>query len=70
MTNTDAKRCPRCGGQLFLESESLGNHTNYLWECSLGCSRQFRLDGNPVSYMAAKRRVKVVRELIPASKLV
>ncbi len=57
-------RCPRCGGRLFRESEYRGNRLLCFWECSLGCSRQFGLDGKPMSYRAGERRVRIVRDLV------
>jgi len=65
-SNQQHPRCPRCGGRLFQESESRGNRLLYLWECSLGCSRQFDLMGKPISYQVGEHRVRVVRELVPA----
>ena len=53
-------RCPRCGGRLFEEREFLGRRPFYFWECSLGCSRSFYLDGSPMA-SAGKAREKRVR---------
>ena len=68
MANLSGKspRCSRCGGRLFLSSEYQGRRLNYFWECSVGCSRQFRLDGTPVAYRAGESRVAVPAELILA----
>lgn len=59
-------RCPRCGSRLFQESEFRGNRFLYFWECSLGCSRQFGLDGKLLSRLMGERRVKVVGDLVTA----
>ena len=56
-------RCPKCGSRLFQESEYLGDRLFYFWECSLGCSRQYTLDGKSLSYKAGEHRVRIVREL-------
>lgn len=61
--NHHPPRCPRCEGRLFLESESQGRRLLYFWECSLGCSRQWGLNGKPLCYEPGERGVKVVREL-------
>lgn len=62
--NQQRPRCPRCGSRLFQESESRGSRLLYFWECSLGCSRRFDMEGRPLSYKAGKRRVRVIRESI------
>ena len=55
-------RCPRCEGRLFMDSEFQGRRLLYYWECSLGCSRQWDLNGKPRSYIVSGRRVRVFRE--------
>jgi len=64
--NHHPPRCPRCGNRLFWERELLGDRFVYFWECSLGCSRQYDDRGRERSHVAGKRRVRVVRELVPA----
>jgi len=66
MSNQQYPVCPRCGGRLFRESEFRGSRPTYFWECSLGCSRQFGLDGRPLSNRAGERRVRIVREPLVA----
>jgi len=61
MSSQQSPRCPRCGGRLFRESEFRGNRLVYFWECSLGCSRQFGLDGKLRSHLAGERRVGMFR---------
>ena len=53
--------CSRCGSRLFLESEYRGWRLRYFWEYSLGCSREFNLDGSLIAYPAGARRVRVVK---------
>ena len=65
MSGQQHPRCPRCGGRLFRENEYRGKRLFHFWECSLGCSRQWSLDGKPISYQAGERRVRIVRELVP-----
>jgi len=65
MSSQQRPRCPRCESRLFLESEFQGRRLLYFWECSLGCSRQWGLDGKPLSYQMGERRVRVVHELAP-----
>ena len=65
MSDQQSTRCPRCRGRLFQESESLGNRLLYFWECSLGCSRQFGMDGKLRCHVVGERRVRIVRELVP-----
>ena len=65
MSDQQSPRCPRCGGRLFRESDSLGNRLLYFWECSLGCSRQFGMDGKLRGHVVGERRVRIVRELVP-----
>ena len=59
-------RCPRCGSRLFQESEFRGSRLLYFWECSLGCSRQFNMSGTEMSHMAGTRRIRVIRDPVPA----
>jgi len=65
MSNQQSPRCPRCGNRLFQERELLSGRFFYFWECSLGCSRRFDELGRERSYQVGKRRVRVVRELVP-----
>jgi len=65
MSSQQYPRCPRCGGRLFRESEFRGDRLLYFWECSLGCSRQYELDGRLRSHMVGERRVRIARELVP-----
>ena len=60
-----APRCSHCGNRLFLESELRGRRLHYYWECLMGCSRQFNLDGSLVAYPAPTRTAPAVRELVP-----
>ena len=53
-------RCPRCNGRLFMESEYIGSRLECFWECSVGCNRQFEMDGKPRSHAPRERRTKVV----------
>ena len=62
-SNQQHPRCPRCGGRLFREGDYRGNRLLYFWECSLGCSRQFGLDGSLISYKTGERRVRIATEL-------
>lgn len=64
MSDQQRPRCPRCGNRLFHESDYLNNRFVYFWECSLGCSRQFDLDGKPLSRMVGERRSVAVPELV------
>jgi len=65
-SNQQVARCPRCGGRLFQESELRGSRRIYFWECSLGCSRQWSMEGKELSYQSGKRRVRIFREVVPA----
>jgi len=56
-----APSCSRCGSRLFLDSEVRGRRLIYLWDCAIGCSRQFYLDGRLVA-----RQPRAVRELVTA----
>lgn len=59
-------RCPRCGSRLFQESDFRGGRLLYLWECSLGCSRQFEMSGGLLRPLGRERGNRAVRELAPA----
>lgn len=45
-----APECPMCGGRLFLTDEYVMGRVVWFWECSLGCSMQYQLDGTPVAH--------------------
>ena len=42
--------CSQCGGRLFPVTEFWQGRTHRLRECSLGCSRQYHLDGTSVAH--------------------
>ena len=65
MSNQQHSRCPRCGSRLFLESEVLGNRLLFFRECSLGCSRQWGLDGKPVRRNAGEHQAKIAGSMVP-----
>jgi len=53
-------KCPRCGNRLFLESEFYRGGFVKFWACSVGCSREWGLDGLPRVRRVGERRIAPV----------
>ncbi len=67
-----APTCPHCGGRLFLESEYPGGQPPFYWQCMVGCSRQYSLDGTtPIAHHNGKKpRRHVPQRPLPSGALV
>lgn len=69
LSGGSSPECPRCGGRLYLERDRWVPGRPFYWDCSLGCSRQFHLSGEPIRKPAPVVSVggTLVRSLVPAA---